>query len=66
MDTRQELDKLDKEYPNIFRMPKNTLARYNKLSAKLVLEVWEMRASRKGAYRGSIHSHLIKGEKDGQ
>ena len=59
---RDRLDEIDLEYPNIFHMPPSTRKEYADLSTQLVSCVWQARL----ADHGSIHSHLLPGEKDGQ
>ena len=57
----EQLDEIDSQYPNIFKMPEHVRVEYNRLSVKLISDVWSNRLN----HHGSIHSHLMAGEKDG-
>ena len=58
----EQLDQLDKQYPNVITMPNKVRDKYNQLSQQLICQVWEAR--RKD--HGSIHSPLDAGEKPGK
>ena len=62
MTVSERLDQIDEQYPNVFRMPKELQEEHLRLSTILVGQVWDARMKD----HGSIHSHLAKGEKDGQ
>lgn len=61
MTVAEELNQIDAKYSNIRKMPVDVRKRYNKLNNKLVGKVWDYRIKT----RGSIHSHLDIGERNG-